>query len=148
MDVFPDTLTVRATKAIQSVDRICSHQDLNGGGVTYFHRIFADLVEMLERPTLTGKCMDDAVAYILVKHHLNDISFEQEDVESFRMGLTAALFHLRHVFDELNPYVHGRLVYRYRQRRGLESVILQLHTERPEAYAGVRGDSNRWVGVS
>ena len=141
MDVLPDTLTVRVSKAIKDVDRICSHQDLGGQGLKYFDRIMGSMVEMLERPNLTGKLLDDAVGYILVTHRLNDLTFGEDDLWSFRLSLTSGLIHLRQVFDDLNPYVHGRLVYRYKERRGQQSVILQLHTQRPAAYAGVRDHS-------
>lgn len=139
MDVLPDTLTVRASKAIKDVERICNHQDLGGQGLNYFDRIMGSMVDMLERPNLTGKLLDDAVGYILVTHRLNDLTIEEDDMWSFRLSLTSGLIHLRQVFDDLNPYVHGRLVYRYKERRGQQSVILQLHIQRPAAHAGVRG---------
>lgn len=143
MDALPDTLIVRASKAIRAIERLCSHQDLNGSGVNYFDRIFASVVEMMERPNLTGRNMDDAVGYILVTHRLDSLNFDAEEVDSFRNGLLAALIHLRIVLDDLNPYVHGRLMYRYRERRGQQSVILQLHNERSAQDARVLSDTYR-----
>ena len=139
MDDLPAILIVRASKAVKSICRICSHEDLGGQGLDYFDRLMADVVDMLERPNLTGRLLDDAVSYILATHHLSDLTFGEDDVWSFRIGLSAALISLRQVFQDLNPYVHGRLPYRYKERRGQQSVILQLHQPRAEVQASVRG---------
>lgn len=118
----PVFLIVRLDKPLKSLSRLITNQYLP---VLDIDALLRDLIKAQDKPNLTGQRFEDAVLWLLSNHGLNEIYIEQSDYDEAAMCFSECLIHLRESFRVLNPYVNGRLGYRYKERRGLQSVLLQ-----------------------
>jgi len=125
---LPDLLIVRLDRPLRSLVRLSKNYRLP---ILSVDRMLADLVYAQEKPNLTGQGMEDAVLWLLQNHGIGDIHIEEDDYHEAAMCFSDCLIYLRESFRALNPYVNGRLGYRYKERRGLQSVILERRPPGP-----------------
>lgn len=128
MDYGPAFLIVRLDRIIKPLKRLSTHQDLETLNLDH---VLSDMIQLVDRPHLTGRKLVDGVRWLLEVHRLGELYIEHEDYEEFYNCFYACLIHLRENLDALNPYVNGRLGYRYKERRGLQSVILERYRPAP-----------------
>lgn len=89
--------------------------------------VLSCMFEALEKPNLTGKPLDDAVAWMLQAHGLTSVHLHQK-VRAKASGLFYLCFLLlRHELTAINPYHNGRLHYYYKMRHGQKNVILERY---------------------
>lgn len=122
MNQLPVFLIVRLDRILKILTRLATNQHLP---VLNIDRMLADLIKAQYKPNLTGQRFEDAVLWMLSSHGLSEVYIEQDDYDEAAMVFSASLLYLREQFSALNPYVNGRLAYRYKERRGLQSVILE-----------------------
>ena len=123
----PRYIVVRLDRVTRALDRLLKNPNLPTMDVD---AILSGMVEAVERPNLTGRGLADAVMWLLQSHGLRDIHLEQWDCDEAEHCFMACLIHLRERLRDLNPYINGRLNYRYKERRGLQSAILEYSPTR------------------
>lgn len=125
MNHFPKYLIIRLTGPLKGLDHLEAHNTLPTLDVD---AILSSMVGMLEKPNLTGRTFDDAVNWLLDIHGLRELHVEEEDYDEAQSCFRSCLIVMRNELHALNPYIDGRLTYRFKERRGLQSAILEYQT--------------------
>lgn len=93
--------------------------------------ILSGMIELLEKPNLTGVTLDLAVNWILHSHGLTHADLSPSTRERARGLVYAALLVLQLQLVTVNPYIDGMLPYRLKKIHGQHNVVLEHITLLP-----------------
>ena len=124
MSPLPRYLIVDMHWILPSLDRLVSNAELP---TIDLDAILSGMVELVGRPGLTGRLLDDAVRWLLTEHGLNSLHLEDEDAEQAQASFYACLIIMSQDLQSLNPYIDGRLPYRYKERHGHHAAIFEKY---------------------
>ena len=122
MSLFPKHLIISMERALFLLDELAGNQDLP---MLDLDAIVSSLVEMLERPNLTGRKLQDAVQWLLEANCLNDMGLGIEEADEAEACFYTCLILMRQDLQTINPYTNGQLLYRFKERHGQHAVILE-----------------------
>lgn len=90
--------------------------------------ILSGMIQVMEKPNLTGKCLDDAVKWLLQTHGLTSAQLDDSIAEHVRAIMYFCLLVIRRQFLLLNPYLNGHLPYHHKRRHGQRNVLLEYNS--------------------
>lgn len=96
--------------------------------------VLSGMVELLEKPNLTGVTLDLAVNWILHSHGLTHADLAPSVRECARGLVYAGLMTLQCQLTTVNPYIDGMLPYRLKKIHGQHNVILEHNTLSPASH--------------
>jgi hypothetical protein len=94
--------------------------------------LLSGMVQAIQEPNLTEPQLIDVQQWLLVNHHLSDMCLEIEDMDEAEVCIYECLDSLRESMKVINPYINGKLPYRYKERRGQRNAILQYECPQPD----------------
>lgn len=93
--------------------------------------VLSGMLELLEKPNLTGVMLDQAVNWILHSHGLTHADLSPVPRERARGLVYAGLITLQQQLIAVNPYIDGLLPYKLKKIHGQHNVILEHITLSP-----------------
>lgn len=119
---FPKRLVVDVKQPLRLLDKLAGNQALP---TLDLDAILSSLVELLERPNLTGRKLQDAVQWLLEANGLNDTEIEIEDADEAKACFYTCLILMRQDLQTINPYTNSQLCYRFKERHNGHAIILE-----------------------